>query len=132
MKRVFVNGTFDILHIGHVRLLEFAKSHGEHLLVALDSDRRIKTFKGNHRPVNSLDIRKQMMLSLKPVDAVADFDSDSDLINIIQQYQPHVMVVGSDYKNKNVIGCEHATQLVFFDRIEPYSTSKLVQSIGNW
>lgn len=129
MKKVFVNGTFDILHVGHIRLFEFAKQHGDYLLVALDTDDRIKKLKGHGRPINKLDIRLEMMLSLKSVDSVTHFSTDEELKDIVFQYQPDVMIVGSDYRDKPVIGSEHAKKLIFFDRIEEYSTTKTIQSI---
>lgn len=131
MKRVFVNGTFDILHPGHIELLTFARAQGDRLLVALDSDQRVRQLKGSDRPINSLDIRKQMMLALKAEDCVTDFNSDDELRQIIQQYEPHIMIVGSDYRDRPVIGSEYAQQLVFFDRIGTYSTSKIIQSIND-
>lgn len=129
MKKVFVNGTFDILHVGHIRMLEFAKQHGDYLLVALDTDERIKRLKGHGRPINSLDIRREMMLSLRTVDDVTHFSTNEELEDIVFQCQPDVMIVGSDYKDKPVIGSEYAKKLIFFDRIEEYSTTKTIQSI---
>lgn len=131
MKRIFVNGTFDILHPGHVQLLTYAKSLGDRLLVALDSDDRIKKLKGNTRPINSLAHRTEMMLALKPVDQVIDFSSDVELVHVIQQYDPHIIVVGSDYRNKVVIGSEYAEKLVFFDRINGYSSTQIIESISS-
>jgi D-beta-D-heptose 7-phosphate kinase/D-beta-D-heptose 1-phosphate adenosyltransferase len=130
-KSVFVNGTFDIIHPGHIRLLTYAKSLGDRLFVAIDSDRRVKELKGNSRPINTVGERKEMLLALKPVDEVEVFDSDEELCMWIKQIQPYIMVVGSDYKDKMVIGSEHARHLVFYDRIELYSTTKKIQSITN-
>ena len=75
VKSVFVNGTFDVLHPGHVRLLSYAKSLGDRLFVAIDSDRRVRELKGNLRPINNSSERKEMLLALKPVDEVETFDS---------------------------------------------------------
>ena len=123
MKRVFVNGTFDIIHSGHLHLLSYAKSLGDHLLVALDSDDRIRSKKGDSRPVNNASTRIHIMSSFKFVDGVSIFNSDSELIRIIADYAPDIMVVGSDWRDKPVIGSEHAKQLIFFDRIEDLSTT---------
>jgi rfaE bifunctional protein nucleotidyltransferase chain/domain len=130
MKKVFVNGTFDILHIGHIELLNYAKSLGDYLLVALDSDHRVKSLKGNTRPINNLNTRITIMQSLKPVDDVKYFSTDQELISLIFNYKPDIMIVGSDYKNKKVIGSEYTNQLKFFDRIPEYSTTKIIESIG--
>jgi rfaE bifunctional protein nucleotidyltransferase chain/domain len=131
MTKVFINGTFDILHPGHIKLLTFAKTFGDILLVALDSDERVKQLKGESRPINNLETRKTIMLSLKPVDGVISFSTDEELINTIRNYQPDIMIVGSDYKNKKVIGSEYAKKLIFFNRIEEYSSTKVIEKIQN-
>lgn len=129
VKSVFVNGTFDVLHPGHVRLLSYAKSLGDRLFVAIDSDRRVRELKGNSRPINNSSERKEMLLALKSVDEVETFDSNEELCMWIKQIRPYIMVVGSDYKNKEVIGSEFARHLIFYDRIEQYSTTQKIQSI---
>jgi rfaE bifunctional protein nucleotidyltransferase chain/domain len=129
--KVFVNGTFDIIHPGHLELLYYAKSLGDRLLVALDTDERVKQLKGSDRPINSLSTRKLIMSSLKPVDHVKSFGSDEELSSIIKAYEPDVMVVGSDYRDKNVIGSVYTNRLVFFDRIEQYSSTKVIEKIKN-
>lgn len=128
---VFVNGTFDILHSGHLRLLNYAKSLGTRLFVAIDSDERVREKKGPTRPINDLSERKEMLINLKAVDEVASFSSDEELCMWIKQIRPHIMVVGSDWMNKPVIGSEYAKKLVFYDRIEPYSTTSKIQDIIN-
>lgn len=130
MRRVFVNGTFDIIHCGHLSLLNYARSLGDYLLVALDSDARISTKKGPSRPVNSLESRLTLMSNLRAVDEVTSFTSDEQLCNIIEHYAPEVMVVGGDYKGKTVIGSEHAKELQFFDRISEHSTTAIIQRIS--
>jgi len=102
MKKIFVNGTFDILHLGHVALLEYAKSLGDELTVGIDSDIRVKELKGNDRPINDQRERALMLLSLKCVDKVMIFDTDEDLIELVSDCD--VMVKGSDYKNKPIVG----------------------------
>lgn len=128
---IFVNGTFDVLHPGHIRLLTYAKSLGIRLFVAIDSDRRVKELKGYNRPINSATERKEMLLALKPVDEVEIFDTNEELCMWIKQIRPHIMVVGSDYKDKDVIGREFAKHLIFYDRIPEYSTTSKIQDIAN-
>ena len=82
MKRVMVNGTFDILHRGHLELLRFAKHQGDQLLVAIDSDRRVKELKGASRPINTEEDRRLMLSSLKFVDIVLIFDSKEELLQM--------------------------------------------------
>jgi D-beta-D-heptose 7-phosphate kinase/D-beta-D-heptose 1-phosphate adenosyltransferase len=129
MKTVFVNGTFDVLHRGHLLLFEYAKSFGDYLIVAIDSDDRIKEKKGDSRPINNVSDRSFMLQNLKQIDEVRTFSSDKDLENLVEFYKPDIMVVGSDWKNKPVIGSQYAKQLKFFDRINEYSSTKIIQSI---
>jgi D-beta-D-heptose 7-phosphate kinase/D-beta-D-heptose 1-phosphate adenosyltransferase len=127
MKKVFVNGAFDVLHSGHLDLLEFAEMLGGHLLVAIDTDRRIEYNKGIGRPFNSLSIRKHIMSMLKPVNSVKVFDTDEDLVGIIKDYQPDVMVKGSDWKGKTILGEEYCKEIVFYERTNGQSTTKTIQ-----
>ena len=131
MKTVFVNGTFDVLHRGHLELLNYAKSLGEFLYVGIDTDERIKELKGPTRPIINQDDRSFFLRMLKPVNQVELFSTDEELENLIKGFNPDIMVVGSDYKNKRVIGSEYAKQLLFFDRIDGYSSTKVIQGIIN-
>jgi len=127
MKRVFVNGTFDILHIGHLELLEFAKSLGDFLVVAIDSDRRVRELKGPTRPINTEYERRQMLLAIRWVDRVYVFDSDAELVSHITDCD--VMVKGSDYRGRPIVGQDQCPEIVFFERLEDYSSSKKIEDI---
>ena len=129
MKHIFVNGTFDILHPGHVQLLNYAKSLGDSLTVGIDSDRRVREKKGPTRPINSVGDRAYMLQNLEAVDYIVIFDSDEELERCIKTVKPDIMVVGSDWKDKSVIGGMYAAELRFFDRIEEYATTRTIQSI---
>lgn len=130
MKKVFVNGTFDIVHIGHLRLLGYAKSIPDsYVYVLIDSDRRIKELKGKDRPINNEYERSYLLDSLKYVDRVDIFDSDDELVNYIKAYAPDIMVKGSDYKDKPIIGAEYCKEIIFYDRIKQYSTTNKIQDI---
>lgn len=131
MKKVFVNGTFDIIHPAHIELLNFAKSHGEILYVAIDSDKRVKEKKGPTRPIHNQRDRKFLLENLKAVDRVLIFNTDEELTDLVKIIKPDIMIVGSDWKDKPVIGSQHAAELKFFDRIDGYSTTKIIQSIIN-
>ena len=130
-KTVFVNGTFDILHRGHLALLNYAKSLGDYVVVGIDSDRRVRKMKGPNRPVNSADDRGLMLVNLKSVDEVRFFSNDRELENMVKSVKPDIMVVGSDWKGKSVIGSYWAAELKFFDRIEDYATTNTIQRIIN-
>lgn len=129
MKRVFVNGTFDVLHLGHLAMLNFAKGLGDYLVVAIDSDERVKRIKGPSRPINNVHERKTLLENLKAVDEVQIFDTDQDLIDIISRCD--VMVKGGDYKTLPIIGKDNIAEIVLFDRIDEYSSTKKIQSIIN-
>ena len=128
-KLVFVNGCFDILHVGHIELFKYARSLGSKLVVAIDSDRRVKESKGASRPINNSDTRRTILLSIRYIDAVYIFDSSDELTNLIKELEPDIMVVGSDWKNKKVIGSEYAKEVKFFKRIPEYSTTKTIERI---
>jgi D-beta-D-heptose 7-phosphate kinase/D-beta-D-heptose 1-phosphate adenosyltransferase len=126
---VFVNGTFDLLHKGHLELLNFAKSYGNYLIVAIDTDDRVKEKKGPNRPIYNQDERRFFLNMLKPVDQVEMFSSDEELEQLIKGFNPDIMIVGSDWKNKPVIGSQYAKRLIFFDRIGDYATTKTIEYI---
>jgi D-beta-D-heptose 7-phosphate kinase/D-beta-D-heptose 1-phosphate adenosyltransferase len=129
--KIIVNGTFDILHRGHVELLEYAKGLGEFLLVCIDTDRRVKELKGQDRPVNNQDDRQFMLNGLKSVDAVWTFDSEEDLEQICKMYQPDIMVKGSDYQGKRIVGAKHCKEIKFVELVDGYSTTNIIQRIAN-
>ena len=129
MKKVFVNGTFDILHVGHIALLDYAKSLGDRLVVGIDSDDRVKLLKGSDRPINSQIERGILLAALKSVDEVFVFDTDDELTSLIQACD--VMVKGSDYRDKPIVGQEICKQIVFFERLNGYSTTNKIQDIAN-
>ena len=125
VKKVWVNGSFDIVHIGHIRLLEYASTLGE-VMVGLDTDSRIKQLKGENRPFNCLADRIDFIRSIKYVTDVLAFSSNEGLINLIADYQPDYMVIGSDYKDKPIIGAEYIKEIIYFDRVEGKSTTTIL------
>lgn len=127
--RVFVNGCFDILHPGHIKLFNFAKSHGEVLFVGIDSDGRVKQLKGSTRPIHSQEDRKFILENIKAINKVFVFDTEEELISLVKIIKPDIMIVGSDYQNKRVIGSEYAKKLIFFDRIKDYSTTNIINQL---
>ena len=131
VKSVFVNGTFDILHLGHLALLNYARSLGDKLFVAIDSDERVKQLKGPTRPIYDLFQRKTMLLNIKAVDEVEVFSSDEELEMWVKQIKPAIMVIGSDWRNKTIIGSQYAERLKFFERIDDYSSTKTISYIIN-
>ena len=128
MKKGFVNGCFDILHLGHIQMLKFARTKCDYLIVALDSDERVASLKGPERPYNCLEDRMAMMRALKSVDEVRSFSTASELENLLKDINPDIMVVGVEYENKKVVGGEYAKELLFFGRIDGYSTTNILEN----
>jgi D-beta-D-heptose 7-phosphate kinase/D-beta-D-heptose 1-phosphate adenosyltransferase len=132
MTKIIVNGSFDIVHVGHIRLLEYARSFPDsYVYVLIDSDRRIKELKGPTRPINNEYERASMLAALKSVDRVDIFDSDQELIDYIKNYQPDIMVKGGDYKGTKIIGAEYCKEIRFYERLGSYSTTNKIQYITN-
>jgi D-beta-D-heptose 7-phosphate kinase/D-beta-D-heptose 1-phosphate adenosyltransferase len=130
MKTVMVNGTFDVLHPGHIALLNTARSYGDFLIVAIDTDRRVKELKGDKRPINCQQDRSIMLSNLKAVDIVEFFDSTEELIEIMEMYKPEVYVKGSDWKHdKKSTAEQYCKQVIYYDRVGDYSTTKTIQDI---
>jgi rfaE bifunctional protein nucleotidyltransferase chain/domain len=131
MKKIVVNGTFDILHLGHLALLNYAKSLGDHLLVLIDSDVRVKELKGSNRPINNQLERKEFLINLKSVDQVEVFNTQAELELLLSQYQADIMVKGGDHKNGRGTGKRFCKEVIYFDRINGYSTTEKIQDIIN-
>jgi len=130
MTTVMVNGTFDVLHPGHIALLNTARSYGDHLVVAIDTDRRVKELKGDKRPINNQNDRRIMLSNLKAVDIVELFDSTEELIKLMQRYTPDIYVKGSDWKHDTESTAhQYCKEVIYYDRIEEYSSTRIIQSI---
>lgn len=106
-------------------MFEYAKSFGN-LRVAIDSDERVRTLKGPNRPFNNLESRIEFLLSIKYIDEVVSFSTDMELIEQIKSYSPDIMVIGGDWREKPIIGSEFINKILYFDRIEKFSTSNIL------
>jgi len=126
MKVVWTNGCFDILHRGHIELFKYAKSLGDYLIVGIDSDEKIKKDKGLNRPINSAEDRRMLLESIRYIDKVMIFDTPQELENLIKENIPDIMVVGSDWSRRKVVGSEYSKDVLFFDRIDGYSTTNII------
>jgi len=125
---VFTNGCFDILHSGHIKNLQFAKSKGDILVVGLNSDTSIKRLKGANRPINNIDERSTILSLFDFVDFVIIFSEDTPY-NILKLLKPHTLVKGSDYKIENIVGNEFVDNVIFFDYIDGKSSTNVIQKI---
>lgn len=126
MKRIFVNGTFDIIHRGHIELLNYAKSLGDYLIVAIDTDERVKKLKGVERPIYKLSDRLFHLQNIKSVDDVVSFDTDEELFDLVKGCD--IIVKGSDYKGRVIPEQKYCKQLIYYDRTE-HSTTKTIRDI---
>lgn len=104
-KIVVTNGCFDILHVGHIQLLQEAKEHGDILIVLVNTDESVKRLKGDNRPVNSLEDRMTMLRAIQWVDLVIPFHEDTPL-KVIEDLKPDVLVKGGDYQLKDIVGAD--------------------------
>jgi len=129
MYKVWVNGTFDVLHIGHIKLLEFASQFGE-VRVGIDTDERVKQLKGELRPINTIKDRIDFMNSIKYVNSSVDFSTEEELCDRINEWNTDIIIIGSDYKDKKVIGSHLVKEVIFFDKIDGYSSTKIIESNG--
>ncbi len=123
-KKVWINGTFDILHNGHFRMINYASSLGK-LIIGIDSDKRVKELKGINRPYHNQFERQYNLLSVKGVYNVVVFDSSDELRELLKLNTPDYFVIGSDYKNKEIIGSEYANEIIYFERIN-FSTTEII------
>jgi D-beta-D-heptose 7-phosphate kinase/D-beta-D-heptose 1-phosphate adenosyltransferase len=129
-KIVWTNGCFDVLHRGHIELFKFAREvAGDDgtVIVGIDTDDRVSKMKGPTRPFNRQYDRKFVLQSIMYIDKVVYFKDEQKLISLIKKYNCDIMIVGSDWKNKRVVGSENVSSVLYFERMENYSTTKILE-----
>lgn len=122
----FTNGCFDILHAGHVSILEFSKNQADILILGINSDASVKRLKGPSRPINSQEDRSLVCASLQAVDAVVVFEQDTPY-ELIKLIKPDVLIKGADYKEENVVGREFAKKVALYPILEGRSTTNTIK-----
>lgn len=127
-KIVFTNGCFDILHVGHVKYLEEARSYGDVLILGLNADSSVKKLKGDSRPINNQDDRAYILASLESVDYVVIFEEETPY-ELIKLIKPHVLVKGGDYEGKDVVGQDIADELKLVKFVDGKSTTNTIKRI---
>ncbi len=131
-KVVFTNGVFDILHEGHLSSLNEAASHGDYLVVAVNSDASVKRLKGDSRPVNNENSRALLLASLLVTDAIVVFHEDTP-IEVVKSIMPDVMVKGGDYKLEDIAGAkevlENGGKVILAKIVEGVSTTNIIDRI---
>tara|TARA_B100001057_G_scaffold354047_1_gene355967 strand:- start:352 stop:750 length:399 start_codon:yes stop_codon:yes gene_type:complete len=127
-KIVWCNGTFDILHPGHIELFKVGASLGKKLIVATDTDEKIRKDKGASKPVNNLCDRISMLQAIRYIDEVLYFNTREELEGLIKLYMPDILLLGDDWQGGDVVGIENAREVRFLPRLN-YSTTDIIKKI---
>jgi D-beta-D-heptose 7-phosphate kinase/D-beta-D-heptose 1-phosphate adenosyltransferase len=127
-KIVFTNGCFDLLHLGHINLFQKAKSLGDILIVAINSDKSLRSLKGPKRPLVKQNDRAKLLLALKSIDFVVVFNEQTPS-EILRELKPDILVKGGDYKLNEIVGREFVKKIYRFPFVKGHSTTKLIKLI---
>ena len=130
-KTVWLNGTFDVLHMGHINLFSHARKlagPGGKVVVGTDSDERIRELKGPSRPINNIFDRIGFLRAIKYIDGVVTFSSDGELQAQIKRFSPDILLIGDDYIGKPIVGAQYAKEIVYFPRYGGLSSSGIIGS----
>ena len=128
-KTVWLNGTFDVLHMGHINLFRHARKLAGHegkVVVGTDSDERIRELKGPTRPVNNIFDRIGFLRAIKYIDGVVTFSSEDELQAQIKRFSPDILLIGDDYIGKPIVGAQYAKEIVYFPRYGGLSSSGII------
>ena len=128
-KRVWLNGTFDVLHLGHIKLFQHAKElyPNSTVCVGVDTDERIRQLKGPNRPINPLPLRVEFLKAIRFIDHVVTFSTDDELRNAIAVFNPDIMCIGDDYRHHTIIGEELIPHIEYVGRFDSLSTTSLIE-----
>jgi len=130
-NQIWINGVFDVLHMGHIKLFQRARQMGLPVMVGIDTDARVKQLKGINRPINPLHDRIEFLKAIKYIDGVISFETDEALKGILKELQPRYMLIGEDYKNKDIIGREHIKEIIYVKRYGGLSSSNIINETHN-
>jgi len=134
LNKIFTNGCFDLLHVGHIELLKYCKSLNGYVIVGINSDNSVKKLKGQSRPINNEYTRKLILESIKYVDEVIIFKEETPL-ELIKKIQPQLIIKGGDYKKEDVVGYEFEKlgllEVKIFDYVKNNSTTSIIERISN-
>lgn len=127
MTRGFTNGCFDLLHPGHIHFLKRTCQFCTELIVALDTDRRVRELKGPMRPIDDWATRQSKLMDTDLVNMVIPFDTDAQLLALIKGIRPDILFKGTEYAGQPVIGAQFAGVLMLIDMLPGHSTTALVK-----
>ena len=130
-KRIWLNGTFDVVHLGHIKLFQHAKKlyPNSIICVGVDTDERVRQLKGANRPLNPLHYRVEFLKSIRFIDDVCSFATDDELRSKIAVFSPDIMCIGDDYRNHTIIGEDLIPHIVYVERFDNLSTTKILNNI---
>lgn len=134
MKTVLTNGVFDVIHTGHIKLLEYCKNQGDYLIVAIDTDSRVKKIKGENRPVNTEKDRKAVLEAIRFVDEVVMFDTMEELQSLYTKIKPDILVKGNECSAEELRkkdGIPNYIEIHMCPFMEGYSTTGTMKKIKN-
>jgi len=129
--RIWLNGTFDVLHAGHIYLFQHARSlnpTNSYITVGIDSDERVAQLKGDCRPINSIENRVKFLQAIRYIDNVVVFGSDEELRERMRVFSPHIMVIGDDYRDRTIIGKEYVGRVEYVERYGGLSSTKILSN----
>ena len=128
-KRIWLNGTFDVVHLGHIKLFQHAKElyPNSIVCVGVDTDKRIRQLKGPNRPINPLNFRVEFLKAIRFIDQVVTFSTDRGLCKEIALFNPDVMLIGDDYRNRTIVGEELIPRIIYVERFDGLSTTSLIE-----
>jgi len=127
----FTCSCFDLLHAGHILMLEDAKEQCDYLIVGLQTDPTIDRPKEKNKPIQSLEERRIQLEAVKYIDEIIIYDSEDDLYELLKKINPDIRILGSDYKNKKFTGDNLDIKIYYHERNHNYSSSRLKKILEN-
>jgi rfaE bifunctional protein nucleotidyltransferase chain/domain len=131
-RYIFTNGCFDVIHLGHLQLLNFCRKFKGNFVIGINSDSSIKTLKGNNRPINNQKYRKKFLEELNIADKVIIFNEQTP-INLIKKIKPKIIIKANDYKKETVVGYKEIKEwkgkVIIFKKKNAHSTSKILKRV---
>ena len=131
MKVGITFSTFDLLHAGHIKMLEEAKRQCDYLIVGLQTDPTLNRPKEKNKPIQSLEERRIQLEAVKYIDKIIIYDTEDNLYELLKKINPNIRILGTDYKNKNFTGDDLDIKIYFHKRDHNFSTSNLRNKILN-
>ena len=130
-NQIWINGVFDVLHMGHIKLFQRARQMGLPVMVGIDTDARVKQLKGINRPINPLHDRIEFLKAIKYIDGIQSFSTDEELSSIISKHSPRYMLIGEEYLGKVIVGKEFVKEIIYMKQYGDLSSSNIINRTHN-